>query len=508
MVDAATGPIKQAQTTYDAGSQANQQNVTGLSAALASILGGIGPGVKQTYEDASARQAAFAQGFSQHMQDELGKNATNTSSFLQNIVGAPSSQIADTAAKTAPGAASDTLYGIQGYIPASTLNEEGAAYTANAQQLPGIAHSQGLQQIAKIQADQAKQDADFAQQIGSESGKAPQYARQLQTDAFDQAYKTRTLKNSEANTAFNQNLASAKFSMSQRVDAFNQKYKLAGLNLRGQSLQLQATKFAQQTLQSDRSYGIALAGLGLRTKAAQQKAIADEYKLSNGGLSVQKINELKGDAAAIAADTFNGFTDTKTNKKYAPLKFGQALTEMRKGAGNGSIPLSVALKALQQAGFNVPKKYNKLMGGSGQAADPFASTRGLSGHVSVASGANRPGTSINPQVTDFVAQIAGVAGVPLTITTGTNHNEYVAGSHRVSDHWDGNASDIAYGHGSPGHPDPALTKLGQDALIAAGMPVAQARKQTGGLFNIGNKQIIFNSMEGGNHFNHLHVGVR
>ena len=40
------------------------------------------------------------------------------------------------------------------------------------------------------------------------------------------------------------------------------------------------------------------------------------------------------------------------------------------------------------------------------------------------------------------------------------------------------------------------------------MPAAKARRVDGGLFNIGGYQIIFNSMIGGNHFNHLHVGLR
>jgi hypothetical protein len=48
----------------------------------------------------------------------------------------------------------------------------------------------------------------------------------------------------------------------------------------------------------------------------------------------------------------------------------------------------------------------------------------------------------------------------------------------------------------------------RSALITVGMPAAKARRVDGGLFNIGGYQIIFNSMIGGNHFNHLHVGLR
>jgi hypothetical protein len=129
--------------------------------------------------------------------------------------------------------------------------------------------------------------------------------------------------------------------------------------------------------------------------------------------------------------------------------------------------------------------------------------------VSIAGGANRQGVATNPAVFAAVAKIAETFGKPLTITTGTNHNQYVAGHPgRESAHWQGNAADIVYGKGSPGNPDPALTTLGRKALVAAGMPWQEASKIDGGWFNVGGLNILFNTMEGGNHFNHLHVGLR
>lgn len=127
---------------------------------------------------------------------------------------------------------------------------------------------------------------------------------------------------------------------------------------------------------------------------------------------------------------------------------------------------------------------------------------------SVAPTANRAGAPLHSGVTDFVTQIEQVAGEHLTITTGTAHNKYVAGEPGVvSQHWTGDAADIGGFNGSPGHADPRLTKLGQAALIAAGADPTWALKQKGGVYNINGKQIIFNSNVGGNHWNHLHVGV-
>lgn len=120
--------------------------------------------------------------------------------------------------------------------------------------------------------------------------------------------------------------------------------------------------------------------------------------------------------------------------------------------------------------------------------------------VTVNPGADRSGASTNPAVVDFLSRAAQIDGRPMTITTGTRHNQLVAGTTRQSEHWDGNAADItAYGDD--------LIRKGQAALIAAGMSEAEARSQKGGLFNVNGYQIIFNTHKGGNHTDHLHVGV-
>jgi hypothetical protein len=104
-------------------------------------------------------------------------------------------------------------------------------------------------------------------------------------------------------------------------------------------------------------------------------------------------------------------------------------------------------------------------------------------------------------VVDFVRQVSSVYGKPLEIGTGTNHRQFVIGTNRQSAHWTGNAADIpATGA--------ALTALGRAALVAAGMPPAKAARQPGGVFNLNGYQILFNTRVGGNHFNHLHVGLR
>jgi hypothetical protein len=125
--------------------------------------------------------------------------------------------------------------------------------------------------------------------------------------------------------------------------------------------------------------------------------------------------------------------------------------------------------------------------------------KGSGGHVAESPTADRPGVHTAPAVRRFVRQISGLAGETLTIGTGTRHSRMTVNGN-VSDHWSGHAADIpASGR--------KLIRLGQAALIAAGMSPAKARKQTGGLYNQGGHQIIFNTQEGGDHTDHLHVSA-
>lgn len=139
----------------------------------------------------------------------------------------------------------------------------------------------------------------------------------------------------------------------------------------------------------------------------------------------------------------------------------------------------------------VPGTSRRVGGGGGRV-----------GHVTIASGANRAGVGINPAVIEFARRVAGLYGSPLRIGTGSNHSRLTVNG-TVSDHWSGNAVDIPLS-------GRALVRAGQDALIAAGMPAARARRVRGGGFNLGGFQVIFNTNAPGwgNHLDHLHIGRR
>lgn len=145
----------------------------------------------------------------------------------------------------------------------------------------------------------------------------------------------------------------------------------------------------------------------------------------------------------------------------------------------------------------------KDAGASSDASHPSADVIGGKGGVAKITGPN-PGRIV-PEVVHFMRQISAIGdGSPVVGSDGTGHSLLTVNGN-VSEHSTGHASDIPAAGAR-------LIRLGQHALIAAGMPEAQARKQTGGLYNVvrdGKRyQIIFNTHEGGDHTDHLHVGVK
>jgi hypothetical protein len=107
-----------------------------------------------------------------------------------------------------------------------------------------------------------------------------------------------------------------------------------------------------------------------------------------------------------------------------------------------------------------------------------------------------------PQILGFVGAIGQGFGKPLAVWDNTTHSRTTVNGN-VSAHYSGNAADIP-ARGAQ------LKRLGYIALVRAGMNPAEAKKASrrGGLFDVGGYQVIFATSIGGNHFDHLHVGIR
>lgn len=150
---------------------------------------------------------------------------------------------------------------------------------------------------------------------------------------------------------------------------------------------------------------------------------------------------------------------------------------------------------------------------SGGACATGLAGGGVGGKVIVAPGANRAGAPLQRIALDYVAAMAGLYGRPIVISTGTNHDQLTVDGN-VSDHWDGHAADLgmAANHGTRGGPvgDALMTAC----LEVAGEPRQRARAEArrGGLYTLHHGglriQCIWKTYAGGDHYTHVHVGVR
>lgn len=135
------------------------------------------------------------------------------------------------------------------------------------------------------------------------------------------------------------------------------------------------------------------------------------------------------------------------------------------------------------------------------------------GRVIVAAGANLPGNPIQPMTLDFVARMAAHLGKPITITTGTNHSKFTVNGN-ISDHFSGHAADIGMFANGGVDDSPVGDRIMEAGCLVAGDSEEGAanKAHSGGLFNFTHEgqrvQCIWKTNIGGNHHNHVHVGVR
>jgi hypothetical protein len=148
---------------------------------------------------------------------------------------------------------------------------------------------------------------------------------------------------------------------------------------------------------------------------------------------------------------------------------------------------------------------------------------GKKGEITVRPTANRAGVPIHQHVLDFLRLMAGQTSEDIIVGTGTNHRQYVAGSSNQSDHWTGDAADLEVGGDAKTSQNVENTgdNIATAALKIAGFSDQEARAMarkgaasfSGGVFPNGSwnghrVQVLWKTMTGGNHFNHVHVGVK
>ena len=156
-----------------------------------------------------------------------------------------------------------------------------------------------------------------------------------------------------------------------------------------------------------------------------------------------------------------------------------------------------------------------LAGGTitGACADLGGLTAGSGdGSFTIAAGANAPGRPITPQLAAFVSRMATFYDGTIVLTTGTNHSKYTT-TGNVSAHYSGNGADFGMVANGGTDDGPVGDAIAASAFLAAGLPRDEAiqRARAGGaqtvLTNGVGVQVIWKSDVGGNHHNHVHVGL-
>ena len=174
MVSSQYGPEQaalQAESARMAGQASGLSNQTSsLYQGLGQLMQPIAGNIEQTYQTAAESQSRFGQGFSVGLEMLANQQGGQDASFLAQQ-GAPQGQIDQTVQMGA--GAPDVLNATGGYLPASTLNREGAAMTAYAQTLPAVAARAGQLEIASINNAAAQAQAEISSRMQALAAQLP-----------------------------------------------------------------------------------------------------------------------------------------------------------------------------------------------------------------------------------------------------------------------------------------------------------------------------------------------
>lgn len=312
--------------------------------ALSDMLKQIAPAIQGVYSNAAQDQGILGKGFSQATQASLDTNAAGIDKTLAGI-NAPAGQNID---PSQSGKVADVLYGLGGFIPGQTFAQKGAAYAGAAEMLPATALLSGAQNAQQARMAGAGIDAGLQNKIAELAGKLPgdvqtNYAA-LQKAALDNAKFAEDLRRnrvSEGQAQARIDLATNKYKTS--VDEFNINTKL-----KGQSLQLQANKFARQIFQQNRQYSVEMTRLGISQKSLQLRIAAAAYTQAHGGYTTKEVAKFntKLDALQASGDpvhTANGvYPGPQTDKSGKKLPYNTYASFIKAALQKG-IPAQLAI---------------------------------------------------------------------------------------------------------------------------------------------------------------------
>ena len=333
-IAAAELPIQQQIQAERAANLKKAQQQMGFAKAASALLTGIAPRVQDTYSNAANADAGYARGLGNNVQADVNQRSAADNAFLKSM-GTPSAGLEH------PADVGGTTYGLEGYIPATTLQREGAAFGSAAQMLPQQALRQGEQQAGATLANDPTLtglQGDLAKLAATQ----PAVYQQVLSSLQDQMYKQAELK-----------LSAGRLNLSRQSLASENAYRNASLNLRAQSLN-------QTAFNENRSYQLSLKRLGISQRSLQLRATAQEARLHGGSakhpaFTPNEIVGLKRYAASAAQAMHDGIPKTSTRAAVPPVTSYKAA--FKKMILHG-VPPSIAVMELKGAGYKLPVKVN------------------------------------------------------------------------------------------------------------------------------------------------------
>ena len=220
---------------------------------LGPMVGAVGAGVQGIYSNAAKAQADLAKGFSSAMTAGQAASTGADAAFLQGQ-GAPGEQIANV--KAAGSGGGDVLYGTGGFIPASTLNAQGAALGGYAATMPAVAARAGQESIQDINNQAARAQQVLSQQLQNVYAQLPSLQADAASELWNQAMELYRLQ-------------------SQQVDAERQwRLQQAGMGLdvwkAQQGAAMDMASLSERAWEQQQQSAYQQAGLGLDAWKAQQ----------------------------------------------------------------------------------------------------------------------------------------------------------------------------------------------------------------------------------------------
>jgi hypothetical protein len=304
--------------------QARQQGIQGFSQAAAEQVAPIGGQVQAGYQDAAARTAQYGKGFSIGMQLAQQNSANDINSFLAKN-GSPTGQQVQ-----GNNGAADVLYGSTGFIPASGLEREGAAFGAAASMLPATMLGRGQQFAATESVKDRETDRDYLAKLQEIEDKRPGAIQQALAELKSMALKERAQRVDEQVAIEKLGISKANLGLSaqrNQISAANAATSRYNADLR----RIQNNRQWQATM---RRLGLQEYGLDLRASELEARL---KQKKGPKGFTRGQVASFKQKAGDIASDAFSEVGDK-------PNGYQQAIREM---LARG-IPLSIAQASLNQ----------------------------------------------------------------------------------------------------------------------------------------------------------------